>query len=215
MSAEDHASPDAGAKAGVAASRRGPGLGRLALVVAPLALFAGLVGIFAGQILSGRDSSEIPSVLIGTPAPQQTFPPLPGLAEPDGTPVPGVSIADLRGEPAIVNVFASWCAPCRVEHPLLMELAETAGVAMIGINYKDDPARALAFLAELGNPYDGVGVDREGRQSIDWGLYGVPETFLINAEGEIVHKVVGPVTRADLEGAFGDKLRALAPTPGS
>lgn len=190
---------------------RGGGGGRLRilLVLLPLLFFLGMAALFAYRMSTGVDSSEIPSVLIGTKVPQQSFAPLTGLTDADGAPVPGFTTAELEGNVSVVNVFASWCAPCRVEHPLLMDLAETPGLKMVGVNYKDDPGSALSFLADLGNPYDMVGVDPEGRNAIDWGLYGVPETFLVGPDGTIVDKVVGPVEESDLEGGFGRNMRRL------
>lgn len=190
-----------------------PGSGgtlRIVLVLLPLVVFLSMAGLFAYRMATGVDSSEIPSVLIGTKAPQQDFAPLVGLRDPaGGAQVPGFETADLLGKVSVVNVWASWCAPCRVEHPLLMELAETPGLTMVGVNYKDDPVKALSFLADLGNPYERVGVDPEGDNAIDWGIYGVPETFLVGPDGTIVDKVVGPVERSDLEGSFGENMRRL------
>jgi cytochrome c biogenesis protein CcmG/thiol:disulfide interchange protein DsbE len=123
--------------------------------------------------------------------------------------LPGVAPADLRGEVSLVNVFASWCAPCRVEHPKLMELAKVEGLNIVGLNYKDRVSSARAFLQELGNPYDAVGVDPDGRRSIEWGVYGVPETFIVDAGGVVRAKHVGPLTDAVLDGDFGETLREL------
>ncbi len=190
-----------------AAPRRGGTL-RIVLVLLPLLVFAGMAGLFAYRMGTGVDSSEIPSVLIGSPAPEHAYPPLTGLTE-DGRQVPGFSTEDLLGKVSLVNVFASWCGPCRVEHPALMALSETPGLTMVGVNYKDDAVQALSFLKDLGNPYDVVGVDAEGRRSIDWGLYGVPETFLVGPDGTIVDKIVGPIEASDLEGRFGDNMKRL------
>ncbi len=174
------------------------------IVAIPLVVFLALVGVFAFRVTDGADRSVVPSALIGKPAPAGALPALePGL--------PGFDPAALEGRVTLVNVFASWCAPCRVEHPLLMELAETPGLQLAGINYKDKLPAATAFLAELGNPYDAVGVDADGRRGIEWGVYGVPETFLVGPEGTILAKHVGPLTREVLDGAFGEALRtALA-----
>lgn len=152
----------------------------------PLLLFA-LVGaaLAVGLTLNPR---EIPSALIGHPAPDFALPPL----EPGE---PGLSTAALRrGEPTIVNVFASWCGPCRVEHPLLMDLARRDVAPIHGLNYKDDPDDARAFLGGLGDPYARIGADRSGRAGVEWGVYGVPETFVIGGDGTILHKHVGPLT---------------------
>lgn len=191
---------------------RGPSR-RLVLLV-PFVVFVGLAALFYLQIASGRDPQVIPSALIGKPVPDQSLAPLEGL-ESDGVAVPGFSAADLAGKVSLVNVFASWCAPCRAEHPLLVALAAEEGLQIVGINYKDRPDSALRFLSELGNPYDRVGVDPEGRNSIDWGVYGVPETFLVGRDGTIVAKHVGPLDRAAFAGAFGEAVReALSAPPG-
>jgi cytochrome c biogenesis protein CcmG/thiol:disulfide interchange protein DsbE len=158
------------------------------LAIVPLALFLGLAGVFLVMLLSGRDASVVPSALIGSPAPQTSLPPL------EGSPLPGIESAALEGQLTLVNVWASWCAPCRQEHPLLMNLAEDEGLIIAGLNYKDRPEQARGFLAELGNPYDAIGVDRSGRTAIDWGVYGVPETFLVGPDGTILYKHVGPFT---------------------
>jgi cytochrome c biogenesis protein CcmG, thiol:disulfide interchange protein DsbE len=121
------------------------------------------------------------------------------LAAVPGLEVPGLATADLQSVGIVmVNFFASWCVPCRAEHPLLMALAER-GVAIYGINYKDRPEQATAWLEELGDPFRRIGADRDGRVSIDWGVYGVPETFVVDAEGRIRHKFVGPLQPRDLE----------------
>ncbi|ODT72688.1 MAG: thiol:disulfide interchange protein [Pelagibacterium sp. SCN 63-23] len=159
---------------------------RYALFALPLIALVALVAVFAFSI--DRDSSLVRSVLIDKPAPQFTLPPVEGLG------VPGFDSAALKGEPTIVNVFASWCVPCRDEHPLLEAIKAQTGIRLFGINHSDAPENARAFLAELGNPYDAVGADRDRRVSIDWGVYGVPETFLVDADGVILYKHVGPLT---------------------
>lgn len=159
----------------------------------PLAGFLALAGVFLYQLASGRDASEIPSVLIGTKAPTLALPPLEGLIA-DGAAVPALTDAAISGKLAVINFFASWCVPCRQEHPLLMELAKDPRIILVGVNHKDDPENALRFLGELGNPYAAVGVDPEGRTSIDWGAYGVPETFLVARDGTILYKQIGPFT---------------------
>lgn len=163
----------------------------------PLILFGALALVFLKGLFSG-DASRVPSALIGRPAPAMALVPLEGLQR-DGKPVPGFATADLAaGRATIVNVFASWCAPCRVEHPLLMGLAASepvkqGRVAIVAMNYKDEPANARRFLGALGNPFSAVGVDRDGRAAIEWGVYGVPETFLIGPDGRILDKHVGPL----------------------
>lgn len=161
---------------------------RLWLALLPLALFLALAAVFFAQLLSGRDVSVVPSALIGAEAPQTPLPPL------EGTGLPGLDPAQFEGRVTLVNVWASWCAPCRQEHPLLMQLAQDTRIALTGLNYKDRPENARRFLGELGNPYASIGVDGSGRAAIDWGVYGVPETFLVGKDGRIVWKHVGPFT---------------------
>ncbi|SFV37547.1 cytochrome c biogenesis protein CcmG, thiol:disulfide interchange protein DsbE [Devosia crocina] len=158
------------------------------LFAVPLVLLAGLVAVFALTI--DRDPSLVRSVLIDRPAPDFT------LAAVEGLDVPGFATASLSGAPTVVNVFASWCIPCRDEHPLLERLKADTGVRLFGINHSDVPENARAFLAELGNPYDAIGADRDRRVSIDWGVYGVPETFVVDRSGTIIFKHVGPLTEA-------------------
>jgi cytochrome c biogenesis protein CcmG/thiol:disulfide interchange protein DsbE len=159
----------------------------------PLAGFLVLAVIF-GFALWGGDPSKLPSALIGRPAPQFTLPPVEELSGSGGA-IAGFATADLaRGEPTIVNVWASWCGPCHEEHPVLVALAGKAGVPLYGINYKDDPAEARRFLGRYGNPFARVGADRSGRVSVDWGVYGVPETFIVDGRGRIAYKHVGPLT---------------------
>ncbi len=157
----------------------------------PLILLVALVAVFASSI--DRDAGLVRSVLIDKPAPAFTLPAVEGLD------VPGFDTAALKGAPTLVNVFASWCIPCRDEHPLLEAIKAQTGIRMFGINHSDAPENARAFLAELGNPYDAVGADRDRRVSIDWGVYGVPETFLVDADGVIVYKHVGPLTAEAIE----------------
>lgn len=174
---------------------------RYALFALPLILLVALVSVFAFSI--DRDSGLVRSVLIDKPAPQFDLPAVEGLT------VPGFGSAALSGEPTVVNVFASWCIPCRDEHPLLEALKAETGIRMFGINHSDAPENAVAFLAELGNPYDAVGADRDRRVSIDWGVYGVPETFLVDATGVIVYKHVGPLTPEAIESELLPAIAAL------
>lgn len=164
---------------------------RYLLFALPLLALIGLVAVFATSI--DRDASLVRSVLIDKPAPQFT------LAAVDGIDVPGFDTASLQGAPTLVNVFASWCIPCRDEHPLLEAVKVETGIRLFGINHSDAPENAAAFLAELGNPYDAIGADRDRRVSIDWGVYGVPETFLVDRSGTIVFKHVGPLTPQTIE----------------
>ena len=164
----------------------------------PLAVFATLAAIFLAKLLMGGDPSAIPSALIDKPVPEFSLPALDGLNR-DGTPVPGLAAADLKGRVSLVNIFASWCGPCRQEHPFLVQLGGDPRIKLYGINYKDVPENARRFLGELGNPYAAVGVDDRGRAAIDWGVYGVPETFLIGPDGIIRHKIVGPLSERALK----------------
>jgi cytochrome c biogenesis protein CcmG/thiol:disulfide interchange protein DsbE len=185
------------------ASSRG---GRL-LVFLPLALFVALTGLFLVRLYAG-DPSQIPSSLIGRPVPGFALAPLEGLLA-DGKPVPGLSTAELGGRVTVVNVWASWCAPCRLEHPLLAELARRPELRLVGINYKDNAETARRFLGALGNPFAAVGVDPNGRAAIEWGVYGVPETFIVGRDGTIRHKQVGPLTPETLP-AFLEQVRRAA-----
>jgi cytochrome c biogenesis protein CcmG, thiol:disulfide interchange protein DsbE len=162
------------------------------LMSLPLIAFAALAAIFWFQLGSG-DPSRIPSALIGHPAPQTPLPPLQGLLD-NGAPVPGLDPATFKGKVSVVNVWASWCIPCHEEAPLLTELAKDKRLQLIGINYKDAADNARRFLGRYGNPFSMVGVDGNGRAAIEWGVYGVPETFVVGREGTIVYKLVGPVT---------------------
>lgn len=168
------------------------------LAALPVVIFTGLAGIFLYQLVSGHDPQEIPSALIGAKAPAGMLPPLEGLVSPGGAPVPGLDLGAGDGRPVLVNVFASWCGPCRQEHPLLMEIARDDRVRLVGINYKDKPENARRFLGDLGNPYAAVGTDVSGRAGIDWGVYGVPETFLVGADGTILWKQTGPFSQGDV-----------------
>jgi cytochrome c biogenesis protein CcmG, thiol:disulfide interchange protein DsbE len=162
------------------------------LVALPLVFFVALAGIFLARLYSG-DPSKIPSALIGRPAPQTPLPQLAGLAR-DGAQVPGLDPEAFKGKVSVVNVWASWCVPCHDEAPLLTELAKDKRLQIVGINYKDAPENARRFLGRYGNPFRIVGVDGNGRASIEWGVYGVPETFVIGRDGTIAYKMVGPVT---------------------
>jgi cytochrome c biogenesis protein CcmG, thiol:disulfide interchange protein DsbE len=166
------------------------------LHLVPILVFAAVAGLFLVRLYAG-DPSKVPSALIGRPAPAFVLAPLPGLAR-GGAAVPGLSGDELKGALTVVNVWASWCAPCRQEHPVLMELARNPAFRVVGINYKDQPENARRFLGALGNPFAAVGVDANGRTAIDWGVYGVPETFVVGPDGAIRHKHIGPLTREAL-----------------
>jgi cytochrome c biogenesis protein CcmG/thiol:disulfide interchange protein DsbE len=133
----------------------------------------------------------------------------------DGAPVPGITQADFKGAVALVNVWASWCVPCHDEAPLLTKLAEDKRIRMLGINYKDQPENARRFIGRYGNPFAAVGADANGRVSIDWGVYGVPETFLIDREGRIAFKLVGPITPQNLEQTLKPQIERLLASPRS
>lgn len=178
------------------------------LFLLPILVFVVLAGLFLVR-LGGDDPSKLPSALINKPAPSFTLPPLEGLLA-NGRPVPGLSGDDLKGKVTVVNVWASWCAPCRQEHPLLVDLAKDPSIRVVGINQKDDPDNARRFLGSLGNPYAAVGADRNGRASIDWGVYGVPETFIVGPDGMIRHKHIGPLTPENFS-AFKARLKEIPP----
>jgi cytochrome c biogenesis protein CcmG/thiol:disulfide interchange protein DsbE len=167
----------------------------------PLVLFAALAAYFAVALFSGRDPRELPSALLDKPAPDFALPRLGAEGE--------LTLASLRGQVIVLNFFASWCAPCRVEHPLLLRLARQEGVHLVGIAYKDKPEDSLRFLAELGDPYRATGIDRAGRTGIDFGLYGVPETYVIDRQGHIRKRFVGPLTAAAVDRELLPLLRAL------
>lgn len=161
--------------------------------VFPLAIFLGLV-LLLGLGLN-RDPKLLPSPFVGKPAPPLD---LPSLEDPQLR----ITSQTLKGEPTVVNVWASWCTACRAEHEVLLELAASKRVRLIGLDYKDAPADAARWLTELGNPYGMVAVDEDGRTGIDWGVYGVPETFFVDAGGVVRYKHVGPLEPARLEQAL-------------
>ena len=188
------------------------------LALTPFAVFAVLAGIFAWQLLFGTPPSQLPSALIGRPAPELTLAPLEGLRDAQGQ-LPGITGETLDGRVSIVNVWASWCVPCRTEHPYLVQLADDGRAQMVGLNYKDATGNALRFLGQLGNPFTVVGVDPRGKGAIEWGVYGVPETFIVDAQGTIAHKHVGPLTEQSMRDSFMPALekvlaRGTASEPG-
>ena len=163
---------------------------RKLLYLLPLLAFAALAAWFAAGL--GRDPHLVPSALIDKPVPRFELPPLPGFAH-------GLTSADLAtGEPQSLNVFASWCVPCRAEQPVLMRLAREQGVALRGLDYRDKPEDAVAWLATAGNPFRSIGADTENRVAIDFGVYGAPESFIIDGQGRIRYKHVGPLTPEDV-----------------
>ncbi|MDF1671206.1 MAG: DsbE family thiol:disulfide interchange protein [Roseovarius sp.] len=176
------------------------------LTMLPVAIFAFIGAGFYWGLLNGDGS--LPSPLIGKPVPEFDLPPIEGRSD-------GLSTSDLKGQVSIVNVWASWCVPCRVEMPLLNELAGRDEVTIFGINYKDRPEEALGFLNELGDPYTRIGADWNGRVSIEWGVYGLPETFVIDPEGRIAYKHIGPFNRRSLEEDILPVVRRLQEGAGS
>jgi cytochrome c biogenesis protein CcmG/thiol:disulfide interchange protein DsbE len=183
---------------------------RNVFVLLPRILFAGLAALFFIRLGAG-DASRIPSALIGKPAPQTNLPPLPGLVRNDGQPVPGVSNATFEGHVTLVNVWASWCVPCADEVPYLEQLSKDKRIQLVGLNYKDGADNARRFLGRYGNPYVATGQDASGRTGIDWGVYGVPETFVVGKDGRIVYKLVGPISAENLKSVLEPQIeKALA-----
>lgn len=183
---------DGGAPDATPAPRR-----RGSLLVIPLVIFLALAGLFAFGLTG--DPSKLPSALIGRQVPETVFPPLEELVS-NGLPVPGFMAADLaKGHVSVVNFWASWCAPCVQEHPLLITLRERTGVDIFGVNYKDQAEAGRRFIGRYGNPFTAVGTDRSGRGAIEWGVYGMPETFVIDGAGKIAFKHVGPISEESLE----------------
>ena len=186
-------------------------VGRRRLVVLiPLVVFLGLAVLFLIRLGAG-DPSSIPSALIGHPAPQTNLPPLPGLTR-NGAPVPGLDPAAFRGEVSVLNVWASWCVPCHDEAPLLVRLAQDKRIRVVGINYKDQADNARRFLGRYGDPFAANGADVNGRASIEWGVYGVPETFVVGRDARIAYKLIGPITADNLDAVLKPEIeKAIAP----
>jgi cytochrome c biogenesis protein CcmG, thiol:disulfide interchange protein DsbE len=173
----------------------------------PLILFAALTAIFLMRLFSG-DPSKLPSALIGKPVPAFA---LTGIT---GSDIPGLAADDLRkGRISLVNVFASWCAPCFQEHPQLVELARDKRFDIFGINQKDKPENARRYLEKLGNPYKAIGADTNGRASIEWGVYGVPETFVVSTQGRILYKHIGPLTAENIRSTLLPEIEKALKTP--
>ena len=182
---------------------------RRIVVLAPLVIFLGLASLFLLRLYGG-DPSLIPSALIGHPVPQTTLPPVAGL-ERDGTPIPGIDPGSFKGAVTVVNVWASWCVPCHDEAPLLLQLAQDGRLRLIGINYKDGPDNARRFLGRYGNPFAAAGADQSGRAAIEWGVYGVPETFVVGRDARIAYKLVGPITADNYDAVLKPQIeKALA-----
>ena len=186
---------------------------RRLIVLVPLVLFVAVVVLFLIRLFAG-DPSRIPSALIGHPAPQTTLPPVAGL-ERDGKPIPGIEPASFKGAVTLVNVWASWCVPCHDEAPLLVQLAQDPRLRIIGINYKDEPENARRFLGRYGNPFTAAGADPNGRAAIEWGVYGVPETFIVGRDGRIAYKLVGPITPENLEATIKPEIAKALGAAGS
>ena len=170
---------------------------RIWLMTIPLVSFVALAALFWFGLRAG-DPSKIPSALIGRPVPQTALPALDGLLA-NGSPVPGLDPNLFKGKVSLVNVWASWCVPCHDEAPLLTQLGQDKRLQLVGINYKDAPDNARRFLGRYGNPFGSVGVDGNGRAAIEWGVYGVPETFVVGRDGTILYKLVGPVTPENID----------------
>ena len=182
-----------------------PQRGRLWIVLIPVVVFAAIAALF-WKGLSG-EPSKIPSALIGKPVPEFALAAVPGIN------VPGFTTADLKaGKVTVVNVWASWCAPCRIEHPLLSDLAKRTDITLYGMNYKDAPENAARFLGTLGQPFAAVGMDSDGRTAVDWGVYGVPETFVIDGQGIIRYKHIGPLSPEAIAGPLAAEIEK-AKTP--
>jgi cytochrome c biogenesis protein CcmG/thiol:disulfide interchange protein DsbE len=186
---------------------------RRLIVLIPLALFLALTAVFMIRLGAG-DPSRIPSALIGHVAPQTNLPALTGLAR-EGKAVPGLDSAAFMGEVTVLNVWASWCVPCRDEAPLLVALATDRRVRVAGINYKDQPDNARRFLGRYGNPFAANGIDDNGRAAIEWGVYGVPETFVIGRDGRIAYKLIGPITPDNLETVLKPEIEKALAAPAS
>lgn len=185
-----------------------PARARRLIVLLPLLIFLGLAGLFLMQLLSGRDTSEVPSALIGLPAPPTNLPALEGMN------LPGLDSKQFAGEVTLVNVFASWCGPCRDEHPVLLALSQDKRFVIAALNYKDQPENARRFLGNLGNPFQAIGVDAAGRAAIDWGVYGVPETFVVGKDGKIAYKHVGPLTPGSAQTLLLPEIEKALAAPG-
>lgn len=177
------------------------------LAIVPALVFATLAIVFYRGLL--ENPSTVPSVFIGKKVPEFTLPAIEGLTA-GGVPVPGFSSADLaKGEIALVNVWGSWCGPCRLEHPFLMELSKRTDIRLYGINNKDVAANARRFLGTLGQPFAAIGADTNGRAAIDWGVYGVPETFIVDGDGIIRYKFIGPLNAEAIRTRINPEIEKL------
>ena len=186
------------------------------LVTLPLVIFAALAAFFLWKLETGGDPSALPSVLLGKPAPDFALKPVP-VPLADGTAMPGLAVADLKnpgpGRVTIVNFWASWCVECRTEHETLKRLKNDPRVRLVGVAYKDEPKNAARWLTDMGNPYVATGLDENGRVGIDWGVYGVPETYVVRPDGVISYKFIGPLSDGAIKAVLGPKIdEALAAT---
>jgi cytochrome c biogenesis protein CcmG, thiol:disulfide interchange protein DsbE len=186
---------------------------RRIIVFIPLFVFLGLAALFVIRLGAG-DASRIPSALIGHPAPATNLPALAGV-ERNGKPIPGIDTETFRGAVTLLNVWASWCVPCVDEVPLLVRLSRDPRFKVVGINYKDTPENARKFLARYCNPFAATGADANGRASIEWGVYGVPETFVIGRDARIAYKLIGPITPDNLDQALKPELEKALAAPAS
>ena len=171
---------------------------RRLIVFLPLVLFLALAALFLLRLSGGGDPSLVPSVLIGRPVPDTALPPIEGV-ERDGKPLAGITPALFQGQVTVLNVWASWCVPCHDEAPLLHRLAQDKRIQLVGIDYKDQPENARRFLGRYGVPFTVAGADANGRASIEWGVYGVPETFIVGRDGRIAYKLIGPISPENLQ----------------
>ena len=175
------------------------------LLLLPLAVFLALAGLFLYRLSSG-DPSLLPSALIGRPVPTTELPPLLGV-ERDGKQVPGLDSATFKDAVTLVNVWASWCVPCHDEVPFLEALGKDKRIRLVSINYKDTADNARRFINKYGNPFAATGRDESGRASINWGVYGVPETYVVGRDGRIAYKLVGPITADSLARALEPEIK--------
>lgn len=183
------------------------------LALLPIVFFAGLVLVFVKGLKDSDTMRKLPSVLIGKPVPPTSLGPIEGLVL-NGKQVPGLDINQLKkGGVTVVNFWASWCIPCRQEHPQLVELGKMTGFRLVGVNYKDKPAAAGAFLRQLGSPYAAIGADVNGRAGIEWGVVGVPETYIVDGKGIITYKFIGPISKKAMVNDLLPKIRQAAGKP--
>ncbi|WP_439618089.1 DsbE family thiol:disulfide interchange protein [Shinella sp.] len=172
---------------------------RVILAALPLAIFVAMAAVFFVMLTDpDRNVSDIPSALIGTKAPWRDLEPLAGAVK-DGLPMPALTAEGAKGKLTLVNFWASWCVPCRQEHPVILSLSKDPRLNVVGVNYKDGSENALRFLGELGNPFSAIGLDPVGKMAIDWGVYGIPESYLVGPDGTILYKKVGPFDENSLK----------------